>query len=675
MTTHIAAAVQPCAYRDGRRQTVHAPQRLWMFVLAVSGCGAMALACAGAALPAAPLNGWVLLLALLTFASTRFAIKVPGRPASVSVSEIFVFTSILLFGPAPATLTVAADGLWISLTHRNRRLYRTLFNVAEPAISTFAAARVFFALAGGPPLSQPHTAGPSLVLPVMAMTATYFLLNSVLQAAAVALENGGTTFEVWAQHALSLGINFYAAASLATLAVGHAAGLNLEVVGLVMPVLLLSYVAYKAVASRVEDANRHVADVEHLYHATIETLAIAVDAKDQVTHGHIRRVQRHTVAMARVLGMTDPIELKALEAASLLHDVGKLAVPDYVLNKPGALSRAEFDRIKLHAVKGAEILTAVEFPYPVVPTVRHHHEQWNGQGYPDGLSGEAIPLGARILTVVDCFDAVTSDRPYRRKLTDEEGIAILEARRGTMYDPRIVDAFIELVPELRRDDRRAEPTGGQAVADLTDLVASRRDAAGRPAVPDAIDETVSYVMAGATLTARIAEAMPSAEACLFVPAADGSVLTVAYATPLVADAVAALRIRVGEGLAGWVAANRHTIVNSDPGLDLGDAALHLGLRACTATPVFALGDLVGVLAVYLPQPRPFSEPEVRWIGRLAQELALHLTGPDRDFISGGSAVRAAAVCGWPAEIAAVLGPARAPCLSDHSALVRVRPFD
>jgi putative nucleotidyltransferase with HDIG domain len=641
MTTHVADAIQPFVYRDGDSQTVHAPLRLWMFVLVVTGGGAVAVARAWTALPATPLNWWVVLLALLTFASSRFAIKVPGRPASVSVSEIFVFTSILLFGPAAATLTVAADGLWISLTHRDRRLYRTLFNVAEPAISTFVAARVFFALAGVSPLSQPHAGGPSLVLPVVAMTATYFLLNSVLQAAAVALENGGTTFEVWAQHALYLGINFYAAASLATLAVGHTSGLNLEVVGLVMPLLLLSYAAYKAAASRVEDAHRHIADVEHLYHATIETLAIAVDAKDQVTHGHSRRVQRHTLAIARIFGVTDPIELKALEAASLLHDVGKLAVPDYVLNKPGALSRAEFDCIKLHAVKGADILTAVEFPYPVVPTVRHHHEQWNGKGYPDGLCGDAIPLGARILTVVDCFDAVTSDRPYRRKLTDEAAIAILQARRGTMYDPRVVDAFIELVPALRRDDRRAEgeAAGGQAVADLA---ASPADARSSPAGPAAIEETVSFMAVGATVTARLAEALPCAEACLFAPAADGCVLTAAYATPLVADAVAPLRLRIGEGLAGWVAANRRTIVNSDPGLDLGDRVLDLGLRACMATPVFALGDLVGVLAVYLP--RGFSEPDVRWIGRLAQDIGLDLAGCDQDFLLGGSADRAAAVC-------------------------------
>jgi putative nucleotidyltransferase with HDIG domain len=621
--------------------TTHAPLRLRIFVVAVAGCGAIALARAWAAPLAMPLNGWV--LALLTFTSSRFAIKVPGRPATVSVSEIFVFASILLFGPGPATLTVAADGLWISLRQRNRLLYRTLFNVAEPAISTYIAARVFFALAGVSPLGQPDAGRASLVLPAMAMTATYFILNSVLQAVAVALENGGTTFEVWSEHALYLGINFYAAASLATLAVNHASGLNLEVVGLVVPLLLLSYAAYKAAASRVEDAHRHLTEVEHLYHATVETLAIAVDAKDQVTHGHIRRVQRHTIALARALGMTDPIELKALEAASLLHDVGKLAVPDYVLNKPGALSRSEFERIKLHAVKGAEILAAVEFPYPVVPTVRHHHEQWNGKGYPDGLSGDAIPLGARILTVVDCFDAVTSDRPYRRKLTDDEAIEILETRRGTMYDPRVVDAFIELVPALRREDRRGE---GYAAHDRAraDLATSPIDVLWSPPVLDVTDETVSFAGVGAMLTARIAVAMPSAEACLFAPAAAGSVMTIAYATPLVLDAVASLRLCVGEGLAGWVAANRHTIVNSDPNLDLGDAARHLGLRACTATPVFALGNLVGVLAVYLAQPRGFSEADVRWIGRLAQEIGLDLAGGDHDLIASRSAVRPAAVC-------------------------------
>src|SRR5439155_22505786 len=154
--------------------------------------------------------------------------------------------------------------------------------------------------------------------------------------------------------------------------------------------------------------------------ATIETLAHAIDAKDQVTHGHIRRVQRSAVALARGVGLTDEGQLKAIEAAALLHDIGKLAVPEHILSKPSSLTPAEFDKMKRHANIGADILATVNFPFPIVPIVRHHHENWDGTGYPDSLRGDAIPLGARILSVVDCFDAITSDRPYRSALPRDE---------------------------------------------------------------------------------------------------------------------------------------------------------------------------------------------------------------------------------------------------------------
>src|SRR3982751_3611120 len=169
---------------------------------------------------------------------------------------------------------------------------------------------------------------------------------------------------------------------------------------------------------------------------------MAIDAKDQVTHGHIRRVQSYATTLAREVGVKDDGLLKAIEAAALLHDMGKLAVPEYILNKPGKPTDAEFEKMKLHAAVGADILSAIEFPYPVVPIVRHHHESWDGSGYPDGLRGADIPLGARILSVVDCFDALTSDRPYRPRLSDAEAIAILVQRRGSMYDPLIVDTFM-----------------------------------------------------------------------------------------------------------------------------------------------------------------------------------------------------------------------------------------
>ncbi len=580
---------------------------VWAYVGFVSLLGAAAVALAMRDLSRQPFSPWIILLALVTIVSGRFRIKVPGHPASVSVSEVFVFASILRFGPGPATLTVAVDGLLISLTQKDRRLYRALFNIAEPAISTSLAARAFFATEA---LSIRWTGVESaqLILPTVAMAATYFASNSLLTAVAVALESGRPVGTNWKNQALYLAMNYYAAASIAVLVFETRAGLN--VIGLVVPLLALSYAAYQAAASRVEDASRHLREVEGLYHATVETLAIAVDTKDQVTHGHMRRVQRHTLAVARTLGISNPLDLRALEAASLLHDVGKLAVPDYVLNKPGALSDAEFERMKQHAPKGAEILEAVEFPYAVVPVVRHHHEQWNGKGYPDGLAGEQIPFGARVLAVVDCFDAVTSDRPYRRKMTDDEGITILRARRGTMYDPRIVDVFINLIPALREEDRRID------AAHVATPIRERREA---PSMAMAADIVLPST---ATLTNQLRRLFSDAEACMFIPTADGSELMVARGTAAIPASVLALRVPVGEGLAGWVAVNRHTIINSHADLDLGDIARDLGLEACTATPVFALGNLVGVLSVYLPGARRFSPEDVRAVGALAQMMGM-----------------------------------------------------
>jgi putative nucleotidyltransferase with HDIG domain len=203
---------------------------------------------------------------------------------------------------------------------------------------------------------------------------------------------------------------------------------------------------------RVEAERQKNTELNRVFLSTIEALAMAIDAKDQVTHGHIRRVQRYTMALAEALGIKNEIQTKALQAAALLHDTGKLAVPEYILNKPGALTASEFERMKLHAAVGADILKSIDFPYPVEPIVRHHHENWDGTGYPDGLAGQAIPLGARILSVVDCFDALTSDRPYRPRMTRPQAEQILKDRRNKMYDPWIVDEFLKILDQLERID-------------------------------------------------------------------------------------------------------------------------------------------------------------------------------------------------------------------------------
>jgi putative nucleotidyltransferase with HDIG domain len=535
---------------------------------------------------------------------------------------VFVFASILLFGPAIPTLTVALDGLLASLTQQNRRLYRALFNIAEPAISTWTAAWVFSAIADIAPRGSFPASAPIGIPATIAMAAAFFVLNSGLSAVAVALESGASAFAFWRRHAWYLAVNYYAAASLATLAVSTGPHLSFAVAGLVAPLLLLSYVAYRESSIRAEEGSRHVQDVERLYRASVEMLAIAVDAKDQVTHGHIRRVQHHTLAVAAALGVTDARELKAIEAGALLHDIGKLAVPDYVLNKPTALTPVEFELIKKHPSMGARILTAVEFPYPIVPIVRHHHEQWDGRGYPDGLVGAEIPLGARILAVVDCFDALTSDRPYRPRLSDEQAIGILRSRQGTFYDPSVVEKVIELIPQLRRDDQgrseerdvRSFVVAGLSRRHQRETLESdqlRPHGALPLDVEDLLDERIAAL---------------GASACLFrLGGAD--LLASVYASRQLRAIAPRLRPRIGAGVSGWVAANRSAIRRADPALDAPELAEGFAMTSCASVPVFIRADLFGVLTAYWSgSQRPDSDVDA--LGLIALEIGLLISrGP------------------------------------------------
>jgi putative nucleotidyltransferase with HDIG domain len=610
-----------------QQRTERGPSRAFLtFVFVMIAVGVLVISRAVGDLPSVHIDYRLAVLAALTVASSRWTIKVPGRPLTLTISEIFIFATIFLFGAAAATIVAAIDGLWTAIARRNLQTHAPL-TIAEPVIATWTAGQVF---AGASfVLSSLEASSSALVwLPAAAMTGTYFIVYSVLASIGSALEAGTPVYSTWRQCALLLAVRQYSAASLAILAGAGVRSFDPAVFGLVAPLLVLSYAAYREAATRVQVSQQHVKDLERLYKATVETLAVAMDAKDQVTHGHIRRVQRHAMALGRAMGMEGD-ELKALEAAALLHDVGKLAMPDRVLNKPGTLSRGEFETMKQHATKGAMILAAVEFPYPVEAIVRHHHEWWNGSGYPDGLGGEDIPLGARILSVVDCFDALTSDRPYRRRLRDEVAVQMLRERSATAFDPRIVETFIKLLPELRKEDWQADQERLGLEMGLPE---------SNP--PDQLDDYESS-RAGSEALARLEAAghakleqvlavVPGAEACLFAVHPAGEWIYRVCASGGIRQALNGGRMRAGEGLSGWVAANRHTITNSDPGLDLGDKAGTLGLRSATSTPIFAFGTIVGVLTVYAPERAAFTDRHARLLGELAQEIGTELVRLERE---------------------------------------------
>lgn len=423
---------------------------LWLAIVA----GFTAIGQSVLELTADPPGSQWFVVALLTLVSGTATIKLPGVPAHISISESFLFTAVLLFGPAAGIATVVFDAIIASVRTQKRSVVRTLFNIAAPALSLWIASHLFYI----PPLVRQETPAQigAVIGPLLFLTVVYFCLNSGLIAIAIGFQKRISPFGIWRDHLMWLSLNYFGGASVAALLVVYTREINWTYLTVTLPLLLILYMTFRTSMARVADANRHVEEVNALYLATVQTLAAAIDAKDQVTHGHIRRVQRYAVELAKAIGVRNELQLKAIQAAAVLHDTGKIAVPEAILNKPGPLNADEFAVMKQHASVGADIISSINFPYPVEPIVRHHHENWNGMGYPTGLIGTEIPIGARILAVVDCFDALTSDRPYRGRMSDAEALAIITERRGTMYDPLVVDTFLQIYPELRSLERSAD---------------------------------------------------------------------------------------------------------------------------------------------------------------------------------------------------------------------------
>jgi putative nucleotidyltransferase with HDIG domain len=608
--------------------------RVYITVIVVAGTLAVARSIYD--LTVAPPSPQWLVLALLAFLTGSFSIKLPSINARISVSEAFVFAAVLLFGPSAATIIVTLDAIILSswASGKRRSKIRAAFNVSAAAIAIWVAAHLFRLLLPQTP-SAPRL--EEIILPVAVLSATYFAINSFFIAIAVSYEKSSSPLEIWKQNFAWVGLNYVGGASVAMLLVTYRQSIDLTAVSVILPILAITYLTFRTSLGRLADANRHVTQVNDLYLSTIETLAMAVDAKDQITHGHIRRVQVYAVELAKRLGVTESSQLKAIEAAALLHDMGKLAIPEHILNKPGKLTPAEFETMKRHADIGADLLSSIRFPYPVVPIVRHHHEQWNGKGYPSGISGTDIPLGARVLAVVDCFDALNSDRPYRPRLSVAEAFAILRERRGTMYDPLVVDQFLSGYHEM---ETQANEAGEQArtllvshasvdsgASALEEIRAAAADGAVLAATRQNLLDTRNLTDAMNGLGQSVRQLTPASACAFFRYSPESDDLFCEYVSDEKFSAILGLRIRPGERVTGWVAANRQTISNSDATLDLGQAALVVEPRprSAVSTPVLTpQGDFQGVLTAYSPATDVFTHRHVYAFEQLANTFGEHL---------------------------------------------------
>ena len=444
------------------------PKRAIAFVVITAACGSAVLAQALWHWQSEDLLKFACYLVIAMLASTM-KVRLPGIESTMSVHFLFVLLAVLELSLAETLVIGCAAAVLQSFwkTKHRPEAIKVIFNVLSMTanavwltyVAYHSAARVL------------KNSEPLLLLIV---ACSYFIMNTVPLSVVIALSQRSSLRKIWSETYFWSFPYYLVGAAIVGLVSFCNRYVGWQNALLIVPVMFWIYRSYHLYLGRLEDAKkraemeaahveaekRHVEEVCALHLRTIEGLALAIDAKDHTTHSHLHRVRTYAVEIAKDMELS-PQELDALRAAALLHDIGKLAVPDHIINKPGRLTPEEFEKMKIHPVVGAEILEKVAFPYPVAPIVRAHHEKWNGEGYPDGLKGEEIPIGARILAAVDCLDALASDRQYRKALPLDEAMAQIAGESGTAFDPRVVEMLAAAIPRPGTDGHRKPGRGAQ----------------------------------------------------------------------------------------------------------------------------------------------------------------------------------------------------------------------
>lgn len=612
------------------------PNRAWPFVLFVCVGGAVCLV--AGMYPWHSSNELLLFASYLVLAAVASGLKavLPGLEGTVSVNLVFFLVGACSM-TLSETLALASVATVVQCLWRRKTLHfiQFAFNVAQVALAVTATYWTYDVLAN-------RVLHGRMPLALLAAAVVYFLLNTIPVATVIALADGISVPKKWVTgYAWTFPYYLVGAAIAGVIQlINRIAGWEMSI--LVLPAVYAVYRSFRTQLGRWEDEKRHLQDIASLNMRTIETLALAIKAKDHTTGDHLQRVRVYAMELAKDLQL-NAAETEALKAASVLHDIGKLAVPEHIISKPGKLTPEEFAKMKVHPVVGAEILEQVRFPYPVAPIVRSHHEKWDGSGYPDGLSGDAIPIGARILSAVDCLDALASDRQYRPALPLDEAMAHVERDSGKAFDPRVVAAlkarYVELenlaraqepeeLPRLSTDvtvERGAAPDAGFGVSAalppaLTSPAVGHADGIDSPSY-DA-SQSLTFEEAFSAAAIRLRYLAPFDAMAVF--ACNGEVLSPCFVFGEKLRQLGSLRVRKGKGLTGWVAETGEAIVNGnpmvEPGMMDGPSPSRI-LRSALAVPLVDRKNIVGVLALYRLQPDSFTAQNLAVIQPAAQQLA------------------------------------------------------
>jgi diguanylate cyclase (GGDEF)-like protein/putative nucleotidyltransferase with HDIG domain len=588
---------------------------------------------------------FVLLLTSAITSAFKVSLPLAKSGSTMSVSYAVDFAALLLLGPNE-TMLVAVTSAWSQCTFRMKTknpVYRTLFSMACLAITVQASGYAYLAMGGEPGTLARDV--PGIAKPLVAAATMYFIFNTCLIAVAVALATKQTFVAVWNQNFLWSAPSYFVGAGAAAIGTWAVMNAGIWLALLMTAPLYLTYRTYKVYLGRIDDERRHVEEMADLHLATIEALALAIDAKDQTAQSHIRRVQVYATSIARGLGMSDT-EIQGVKTAALLHDIGKLAVPEHILSKPGPLTQEEFQKIRVHPQVGAEIISAVPFPYPVAPLILSHHERWDGKGYPQGLKGEEIPLGARILSVVDYYDALTSDRPYHKAMTHEAALALLQQEAGRALDPAVVQIFVKMAAEMEAaagtietaTPRRLsleptsergrpavgfQPEGTKSSTVFEDIALAHREIYALYEIAQTMGTSLGVSDTMALISSKLSNLVPFSACALFLFDEEADTLRCRFATGVEADAIGTMTVRAGQGLAGWVARNRRPLVNARPSAEFEAAGLakSTALQSALVAPLVFSDRFIGTLAVYSTQADFYTDDHRRLLDRVSEQAS------------------------------------------------------
>ena len=595
-----------------------------------------------------PLLFLALLAASIVISISKVSLPIVGGTATLSMSYFTDLLAVMLVGADQAMLVAGTSAMTQCYAHNRSRppWYQSLFSAAVLVVAVQAVGVVTTALGGF------HTTSPARELGTVTLAgaAALFIINSGLVAAVVAQTRRAPILVTWYREFFWTAPTCLASAASAAF-IFHTASAYLWAALLAAVPLYVTSRAYHLYVGRLTEQQRHLQEVSDLHLASVEALARAIDARDQtIEHvrggiNHVRRVQAWATALARAAGMADD-EVEGVGIAALLHDIGKLAVPEHILTKPGRLTAKEFARVRIHPVVGAEIIKAVPFPYPVASFIRSHHERWDGSGYPDGLRGDATPLGARVLAVVDYFDALSSSRPYHAAAQRPDAIATLQAEAGRALDPSLVALFLEILPTLEGvaaaeaatrvasllvDESSTPRASIAAEADgtapgwvfhnislATQEMRTLYDIAQTLGTRLSVDDTM------AILSAKLSRLMPGSCWVLFLHDAEEDVLRCRFASGIAAQAIERMTIPCGEGPSGWAARQGSAVVNACAAADFAAARIPMvepAFQSALSCPLVDNEQLIGTLTIYHVDQDSFCDEHRHLLDHISSQVA------------------------------------------------------